>query len=303
MPSDHLPQQGQQLRGVLLGFACFACYSVSDAFVKLLEGTVPPFEVVFLGAVLMLPAVPFLMKPGDRARDLVVARRPWLWWLRAATGALGNLTSVVAFTRLPMAEAFALIFLMPIFVTVLSVLFLRERVHWRRWSAVVVGFAGVLVVLRPGFRQLGAGHAAALACGLVGAVTVIGLRLAGNDEKRITLYGAGVLGPLLLGAVLMLPAFRWPTAAQWGVLAGYGLLAGVAAIFQMWATRIAPVSAVAPTQYSQMLWAVFFGYVLFHDRLDWPMAVGIALILGAGLFTVLREGQVSGWLRRMKLVS
>ncbi|MFT4198954.1 MAG: DMT family transporter [Pseudoxanthomonas sp.] len=291
------------LKGVLLGFACYAFYSVSDAFVKLLEGGLPPFVVVFFGAALMLLAVPFLLRPGDRVRDLVVARRPWLWWLRAVTGALGNLTSVVAFTRLPMAEAFALIFLMPIFVTVLSVLFLHEHVRWRRWSAVVVGFVGVLVVLRPGFRQLGLGHLAALACGLVGAVTVIGLRLAGGDEKRVTLYGAGVIGPLLLGGVLMLPSFAWPSLAQWGLLCGYGLLAGVAAVLQMWATRVAPVSAVAPTQYSQMLWAILFGYVLFHDALDWPMAVGIALILGAGLFTVLREGQVGGWLRRMKLVS
>lgn len=290
------------LKGVLLGLACYAAYAVSDAFIKLLEGSLPAYEVMCLGALLMLAAVPFLKKPGDRWRDLVSPRRPGLWLLRAMCGAIGNLTSVLAFTTLPMAEAFALIFLMPIFITVLSVVILKERVHWRRWTAVVVGFLGVLVVLRPGFRELGHGHVAAIVCGLVSAVSVIALRLAGSEEKRITLYGAGVLGPLVTGAILMLPAFVWPTPAQWGLLAGYGLLAGMAAILMMYATRLAPVSAVAPTQYSQMLWAIAFGYLLFHDRLDWPMAVGIAMILGAGLFTLVREERVTGWWRRTKIV-
>lgn len=289
-------------KGVMLGFACYAAYSISDAFVKLLEGSVPPYEVLCLGALLMLVAVPFLKKPEDRWRELVIAKKPALWLLRALAAAIGNLGSVIAFTTLSMAEAFALIFLMPIFVTILSVLFLKEEVHWRRWSAVVVGFIGVLVVLRPGFRHLSHGHVAAIVCGLVGAVSVIALRMAGTAEKRITLYGAGVLGPLVLGGILMLPVFVWPTAMQWLMIAGYGLLAAAAAIFLMYATRMAPVSAVAPTQYSQMLWAIGFGYFLFGNHLDLPMAIGIVLILGAGLFTLLREKQVSGWWRRTRIV-
>jgi S-adenosylmethionine uptake transporter len=182
------------------------------------------------------------------------------------------------------------------------VLLLKEEVRWRRWLAVIVGFIGVLIVLRPGFRHLGEGHVAAIVCGLVGAISVISLRMAGPGEKRLTLYGAGVLGPLLMGALLMLPTFVWPTWQQWVLLAGYGLLAGLAAIFLMYASRLAPVSAVAPTQYSQMLWAIGFGYWLFHDHLDWPMLVGIALILGAGLFTLVREEKVTQWWRRTKIV-
>ncbi|HBK45777.1 MAG TPA: EamA family transporter, partial [Xanthomonadaceae bacterium] len=138
-------------KGVMLGFACYAAYSVSDAFVKLLEGGLPAYEVLCLGALLMLAAVPFLKKPEDRWSELVIARKPALWLLRALAAAIGNLTSVIAFTTLSMAEAFALIFLMPIFVTILSVLFLKEEVRWRRWSAVIVGFVGV---------ALGAGNAA-----------------------------------------------------------------------------------------------------------------------------------------------
>lgn len=289
-------------KGVLLGFACYAAYAVSDAFVKSLHGSLPAYEAVFFGAALGLAAIPFIRKQGDRWGEVLVARRPALWWIRAITGAISNLSAVVAFTHLPMAETFALIFLMPIFVTVLSVLFLKEHVGWRRWSAVFAGFIGVLVVLRPGFRHLGLGHFAAIACGMAGAVSVVALRMAGAHEKRISLYGAGVVGPLAAGGVLMLPSFAWPTMQQWWLLAGYGLLAALAGVLLMLATQAAPANRVAPTQYSQMLWAIGFGYWLFGDTLDWPMLIGIAMILGAGLFTLVREDQVSGWWRRMKLV-
>jgi S-adenosylmethionine uptake transporter len=305
MPSDRFtaPSAGiRMIRGVLLGFASFAAYAISDAFVKSLHGSVPPYESVFFGALFGLTALPFIMAKGDRWRDVVTAQRPALWWVRAVAGAVGNIASVTAFTLLPMAEVFTLIFLMPIFVTLLSVLFLKEHVGWRRWSAVFVGFAGVLIVLRPGFRELGLGHLAALICGLFAAASVVALRMAGQHEKRISLYGAGVVGPLVAGGLLMIPRFAWPNLHEWELLAGYGLLAALAGVLLMYATLIAPANRVAPTQYSQMLWAIGFGYWLFGDKLDWPMLVGIVLILGAGLFTLVREEKVTQWWKRTKMV-
>lgn len=289
-------------KGVLLGFMAFAAYAFSDAFVKLLRGSLPAYEAVFFGAVLGLSALPFIKSREDRWREVLVAQRPVLWLVRAVASAVGSTAAVIAFTALPMAEAFALIFLMPIFVTILSVLVLQEHVGWRRWLAVIAGFIGVLVVLRPGFRALGIGHLAAIICGLAGAISMIALRLASPHEKRITLYGAGVMGPMLLTGVLMLSDFRWPHLGQWWLLLGYGLLAALAAVLLMLATQKAPANHVAPTQYSQMLWAVLLGYVLFRDLLDWPMLLGIAIILGAGLFTFVREDKVTRWWRRTRVV-
>jgi S-adenosylmethionine uptake transporter len=289
-------------KGVLLGFACYAAFSISDAFVKSLRGSLPAYEAVFFGAVLGLAALPFIRARGDRWRDVVTANRPGLWWLRAITGAICSIAAVIAFTALPMAETFALIFLMPIFVTLLSVLFLKEHVGWRRWLAVCTGFIGVMVILRPGFRELGIGHLAAIVCGLSGAVSVVTLRLAGPFEKRISLYGAAVIGPLLLGGLLMLPRFVPPNLHQWTLLAGYGLLSGLAGVLLMLATLLAPANRVAPTQYSQMLWAIGFGYWLFGDGLDGPMLIGITLILGAGLFTFVREEKVTPWWRRARML-
>jgi drug/metabolite transporter (DMT)-like permease len=298
----HRKPENRMSKGVLLGFMAFAAYAFSDAFVKSLRGSLPAYEAVFFGAALGLSALPFIKGRDDRWREVLLAQRQGLWLVRAAAGAVGSTAAVLAFTALPLAEAFALIFLLPIFVTILSVLVLKEAVGWRRWSAVVAGFIGVLVVLRPGFRALGLGHLAAIICGLAGAISMIALRLAGPHEKRLTLYGAGVIGPLLLTGGLMLPHFVWPSAHQWMLLLGYGLLAALAAVLLMLATRRAPANHIAPTQYSQMLWAVLLGYAVFHDQLDWPMALGIAIILGAGLFTFVREEQVTRWWKRIRMV-
>ncbi len=290
------------LKGVLLGFMAFAAYAFSDAFVKSLRGSLPAYEAVFIGAALGLTALPFIKGRGDRWRDALLAQRRDLYLVRAGASAIGSIAAVIAFTALPMAEAFALIFLMPIFVTILSVLVLKEDVGWRRWSAVVAGFIGVLVVLRPGFRALGVGHLAAITCGLSGAISMIALRLAGPHEKRVSLFGAGIIGSMLVSGVLMLAHFRWPHPAQWGLLLGYGLLSALGSVLLMLATRLAPANHVAPTQYSQMLWAVLLGYAVFDDRLDWPMAIGIAIILGAGMFTLVREERVTSWWRRMRML-
>ena len=279
----------QTLKGVLLAFAAFAAFSFSDASVKLIEGALSSYEMAFFGAVFGLAGLPFIMKPGDRPADMLKTTNRPLWLLRAFSAALGTICSVTAFTRLSMAEAFALIFLLPSFVTIMSVLFLKEQVGFRRWSAVAVGFLGVLVVLRPGFRELSIGHIAAIFAGVSGAISIVIYRALGNREKGISLYGAGIIGSLVVCGALMLPQFGWPSPLQWVMLAGYGLFAAFANILTMHATAHAPAAIIGPTQYSQMLWAVLFGYLIFGDAVDLPMVLGVVLIIGSGLLTLTRE--------------
>jgi drug/metabolite transporter (DMT)-like permease len=277
------------LQGVALSFLGYAVYALSDASVRALHGAVPPFELVFFGALLGLLAVPFVRGKGDRWRDLVRCRNRRMWSIRAGAAVVGAVCSVVAFTQLPMAEAFALLFLLPGFVTILSVIFLKEPVGWRRWSAVVVGFIGVLIVLRPGFHELKIGHIAALGGGFAGAVTIVLLRHLGNSEKRTSLYGAGLIGPLVGGLALSLPHLVMPTAHDVIFIVSYGLLSAAGNVLMMVSGRMAPASIVAPTQYSQMLWGIGLGYGVFGDRLDEVMILGAVIIIGAGLFTFARE--------------
>ncbi|AHF93284.1 transporter [Opitutaceae bacterium TAV5] len=280
---------GRITKGVLLGFASFALFSFSDASVKLIEGELPPYESAFFGALFGLAILPFLLRRGDRWRDVFATTNRPLWLVRFFAYPAGVIGSVTAFTHLSMAEAFVLIFLQPAFVTLTSMLFLKERVGIRRWSAVVIGFIGVLIVLRPGFRELSIGHLGAVFAGLGGAVSIVTFRAVGAKEKAISLFGAGILGAVIVCGLLTIPRFVAPNAEQWAKLAGYGLLAAFANIVTMRAARHAPATHIGPTQYSQMLWAILLDFLLFGTGVDLPTLAGIVLIVGSGLLTLMRE--------------
>ena len=275
--------------GVLLGFASFALFSFSDASVKLVQGRVPPTESAFFGAVLGLAVICFAPGQGGRWRGVFATTSRPLWLLRFFALPISIIGSVIAFTHLSMAEAFVLIFLQPAFVTVLSVLFLKESVDFRRWSAVVIGFVGVLVVLRPGFRTLGVGHLGAVFAGLGGAVSVVVFRALGNRENTRSLFGAGMFGGVVVCGLLMIPRFIVPDAWQSLELLSYGLLAAFAYLLLMRAALYAPAAQLGPTQYSQMLWAILLDKLLFGTAVDLLTLTGIGLIIGSGLLALMRE--------------
>src|SRR5690606_11734309 len=139
------------------------------------------------------------------------------------------------------------------------------------------------------FRELSIGHLGALGGGFGGAMSIIIFRVMGKHEKRISLYTAGLIGPIIICGLLMIPSYQAPDLLQWTYLAGYGLLAALANILLMLAAQRAPASAIATPQYSQMLWAILFGYFIFNDHIDLPMLIGIVLITVSGLFTFIRE--------------
>lgn len=286
-------QQHRYLYGFLLGFLAFTIFTVSDAFIKSLSGTIPPYETVFFGAICALTTLPFLR--GDRPwRDIFKTCNRPLWLVRFCTMSFSTIGSVLAFTHLPMAEALALIFLQPVYVTLMSMLFLGEKIRLPRWIAVGIGFIGVLVVLRPGFRELSIGHLGAILSGLGGALTVIILRAVGNKEGRLSLFGARVLGGIVICGLVMIPHFVIPNAAQAFRLAGYGLLSALGNILMVYAARRAPAAVIGPTQYCQMIWALIIGAVVFDDHLDFPTYIGIGLILVSGTIAVVRAVRHTG---------
>lgn len=281
--------QDHALKGVLFAFASFAAFSFSDASVKLVHGALPTYESAFFGAVFALLVLPFLRAPGEPWHDVVATTNRPLWLLRFIAYPLGVGGSVMAFTHLTMAEAFTLIFLQPAFVTIMSATFLKERIFWQRKLAVLLGFIGVLIVLRPGLRPLSIGHVGAIIAGLGGAIQVISFRAAGPNESRLSLFGAGILGALALCGLASIPTFKVPTLTEMLFLSGYGLLAAFANVLLMRAAQLAPAGQISPTQYSQMLWAIVIGYIIFSDTIDLPTIAGIALIVASGLITLLRE--------------
>ncbi len=189
-----------------------------------------------------------------------------------------------------MAEAFCLLFLLPSFVTILSVIFLGEDVRWQRWAR-----RHRRLHRRSGRAPSGlprvapVGHLAALIGGLAAAISIVIMRKMGPGESACRCTAQPCSARLPSVASLMLSEMVVPTPRQWLFIASYGLLGAAGNVLLMTAAWLAPASLVAPPQYSQMLWAIAFGYLIFDDTIDLPMAAGIVLIICSGLLTLARE--------------
>ena len=239
---------------------------------------------------------------GLMARSILEGEWPIFQWGFLYMGALEPYTAAVWMLllgpgRLALCLApasYSMVFVAPLFVTLLSIPFLGERIGWRRALAVGMGFIGVLLVVRPGFRELSLGHLAALGVSLSAATTVVVLRALGPTEKRITLMGVVILAALALNFALMLFDYRHPAPVDLVKMAAAGLTGGFGHLLLMAALRAAPANRVAPAQYSQMIWAMGLGALFFGEFPDATALSGIGLIVFSGLFTFLREEQKGG---------
>jgi drug/metabolite transporter (DMT)-like permease len=276
-------------KGILVGFLSFAVFSCGDACVKALGGRLTVFEIGFFTTLFAFIAVPFVKRPSERWRDMFRMHRPGLVLLRTLAGVVAGMLGIYSFTHLPLAEVYALIFLAPLFVTIFSIPFLGETVGWRRALAILVGFAGVLLVVRPGFREIVPAHFAAAGIALCGATTVLVLRALGPTEKRITLMGVVFCASLTVNGAIMLSDFRVPAPTDFLLIAVAGLCGGTGHMLLMAATRAAPANRIAPAQYSQIIWALTLGALFFDELPDATALAGIALVTLAGLFTFVRE--------------
>lgn len=276
--------------GILLALLAYAVYSWSDAAVKALGGGLTVFEIGFYAAVISSICIVLTTPKGENWLHFWHMKRPWAVQARALSGASASVLGVVAFTSIPLAEVYALIFLAPFFVTLLSLLVLKEQVGPWRWFAVAAGFVGVLLVVRPGFRELELGHLAALCIALLAATSVILMRSLSALETRTTMLGFLMLYVLLFNAVGMVAtSFALPTLHQTSILMVTGVLAAVGNVCLLSATRFAPANHLAPTHYSQIIWAVIIGALIFGEYPDTLSVLGLAIIAGSGLLTVARE--------------
>lgn len=272
--------------GILLGFLAYLAYALSDAATKALGAVLPVFEIGFFVSGVALVLTLCLKRPTERWSTVLRPNQPKLLLARMATGTLGGICAVTAFTSLPLAEAYALIFLIPLFVAIISVVFLKESISAGRWLALGGGLCGVMLVVRPGFVALEFGHLAALGCAFCGALTVILLRKLGPTEHRLTLVGGILLAATLVNGILMVPSFVMPSGAAVPILLFGGACAAIGHFAMVIATRHAAASRIAPTQYSQIVWAALVGGLVFGEVPD-PIAIaGMALVGFCGVTTL-----------------
>lgn len=276
--------------GVFYAVIAYSIYSCGDAIIKGFGQSLSVFEIGFFIAIFSLIPALFAKPKGERWRHTFQLKHPALVHLRSFSGTASSILVTYAFVTIPFAEAYSLVFLMPFFITVLSVLLLKEKVEVIRWTMLALGFLGVMLVVRPGFRELELGHLAALCCAFFGATTTTVLRIIAPTEKRVSLIALPALYLVVVNAVLMVPEFVMPNLQQFGLLALSGAFIGVGHLLLIGATRNAPASQVAPIQYVQIVWAIGLGAYFFAEHPDLVAYLGMSIVVLSGLINVLVDG-------------
>nr|WP_314122141.1 DMT family transporter [uncultured Brevundimonas sp.] len=284
--------------GIALRIAAAGSFSIMAAVLKLasLDGVVAP-EMLFYRAFFGLPVVLawVLTQPGGLAG--LTTRRPLAHVGRSALGIVSILCVFQTLTLLPLADATTLSFTAPIFATLLSFLILKEAVGPRRWTAVAVGFIGVIVVMRPIPGIMGAadyvvpleGIVFGLVAALLTAGVTITLRQLRDTEHVAAIVFWFFVGSSIVGAVLLPFVGHWHSPLTFALLIGSGVAGGLAQLFMTASLQKAPVAVVAPFDYLQIVGAIVFGWWLMSTTPTLTTLAGAALIASSGLYTAWRE--------------
>jgi drug/metabolite transporter (DMT)-like permease len=286
-------------KGITLKLISALLFAAMSALVRDLGKVAPVGQMVFFrSAFAILPVVVIYAFRGELG-TAVRTNRPLGQLGRGLLSVGGMFTNFAALVRLPLADATAISFASPLITVALAAIVLKERVRIYRWSAVLVGFAGVIVMLIPHFEPghyaaIGAASAAigsllALTSAVCNAGTVIQTRRLTQSETTSSIVFYFSLVCAIAGA-LTLP-FDWymPSAAELSGLIALGVLGGLAHILLTESYRHAAASVVAPFDYSAMLWALLLGYWLFGELPETLVYVGATIVAGAGLFVIWRE--------------
>jgi drug/metabolite transporter (DMT)-like permease len=294
-PTHPLKAIGLKLISALL-------FAAMSALVRQLGDVAPVGQMVFFrSAFAILPVVLVYAIRGELS-SAVRTGRPLGQLGRGLLSVCGMFTNFSSLTRLPLADATAISFASPLVTVALAAIILKERVRVYRWSAVAVGFAGVIVMLIPHFdfgryagiagATAGAGALFAIISAVCNAGTVIQTRRLTQSETTSSIVFYFSLVCAIAGALTLPFAWHSPTARELAALIALGILGGFAHILLTESYRYAAASVVAPFDYSSMLWALLLGYWLFGELPESLVYLGAAIVAGAGLFVIWRERQL-----------
>lgn len=288
------------LRGMILMAGCMLVLPIMDAIAKYMATVeaMSPGQITFYRFFFQLVSVmPMLIALNGAAA--LSARRPWMNLLRGAIHGAASLMFFMAVKYMPLADVFAIYFVEPFILTAMSAVFLKEKVGWRRWLAIAVGFGGAMIVIQPSYEVFGLTALLPVACAFLYALYMFLNRAIGDADTPMTMQTmAGIGGTLFMGAALLIGTaagdqdftISLPTSALGFVLLVIlGAISGYIHLLVVRAFRMATLSVLAPFQYFEIIAAVALGYLLFNEFPTPSKWLGIVIIVGSGLFILWRE--------------
>jgi len=282
------------LKGIVYLMLASIVLSLMALLIKLLGQRLHITQILLLRqvgmAILVAPAI-LRNFPGS-----LRSKRPGLQWLRVACALVAMLCGFTAIIHLPLADATAIFFAKSFFVTIFAVIFLAEIVGIYRWSAVLVGFVGVLIMLQPGTDNFSIYGVASLVGAAGAAGVMILLRLLSRNDDAVTIMTYGSLG---VGVIMLLPGiYFWqpPTASEWLLFAALGVVSYFGQKCNIFAYKHGEASLLASLDYVRLLWATLFGFLVFDQFPGLPTWFGAAIVVAAAIFTIYREAwRKRGW--------
>ena len=272
-------------------------FAVMIAIIKEVSDTIPTGEIIFTRCTFSIIPLLIVAVMQGSWRDCIVTRHPWLHVRRSFVGAAGMFCWFSAIAMLPLPEATAISFLSPLMVVALAAILLKEQVRLYRWSAVFIGFIGVMIILYPRLSQsegdialLGAAFAVLSTVFMAIAAILIRKMTVSEKNTAIVFYFFAATSVLSLGSLYW--GWVMPDGQTFLLLVVGGIFGGLGQICMTQAFRVTEASLLAPFDYVNMIWAVVTGILLFNEYPTMPVMIGGTIVIMAGMFVVHRERQL-----------
>ena len=276
------------MKAITFNLLAWIMLPIMDGFAKYLSSDLPVLQITwaryFFTVAFTLPIMFFFFR-----KNLVWTDKPKLQLIRGLILLTANVCFFYSISIISLAKALTLAFIAPLIVTAFSPIFLGEKVGFRRWSAVIIGFIGSMVVIRPGFVEINLASLAALGTGVMyGFYLIITRKLSSSDNPLLTLLLTGVVGAIIISFVM---PFVWikPTLNQWSMMAAIGIFACVGHLFIILSLKYADASKLAPFSYFEIVTNIIIGYYFFSDFPDKWTFLGLFIIILSGIYISRRE--------------
>ena len=279
------------MKAITFNLLAWVMLPIMDGFAKYLSSDLPVLQITwaryFFTVAFTLPIMFFFFR-----KNLVWTDKPKLQLIRGLILLTANVCFFYSISIISLAKALTLAFIAPLIVTAFPPIFLGEKVGFRRWSAVIIGFIGSMVVIRPGFVEINLASLAALGTGVMyGFYLIITRKLSSSDNPLLTLLLTGVVGAIIISFVM---PFVWikPTLNQWSMMAAIGIFACVGHLFIILSLKYADASKLAPFSYFEIVTNIIIGYYFFSDFPDKWTFLGLFIIILSGIYISRRENIV-----------
>ena len=284
---DGVGDRGNVLRGALLMAAAAACYAILHGSVRYVSSELHPFEITFFRNLFgLIVLAPWFVVHGLKP---LRTRRIGLHLLRASSNVIAMLMFFMALSMTPLAQVQALGFTAPLFTTVLAIFILGERVRLRRWTALIAGFIGALIIVRPGFQPIDTGSLLTVASAAIWAFTLITIKLLSRTDSAVTITAYMVL---LMSPLSLLPAlyyWTWPSPEMWLWLVVCGVSGTIAQLLMAQSFRVADATVVLPFDFTKIVWGALIGYLAFGEVVDIWTWIGAGVIFSGVTYITYRE--------------